>query len=139
MQDEVLNITPQTFCKSGHLIEKSSQQSLTCESPTPLLRNKLKLGQYESIAESNSEIKDAEDPVETESESEHSLMEETDEADYYYKIRVLLDKVPGQIAPAYKYDLRRLFESEFACEVLTPEIEDLPENYSETDVRERAE
>lgn len=104
-----------------------------------MLRNKLKLGQYESIAESNSEIKDAEDPVETESESEHSLMEETDEADYYYKIRVLLDKVPGQIAPAYKYDLRRLFESEFACEVLTPEIEDLPENYSETDVRERAE
>ena len=129
LQDEKLDKTPQLCRNPDLLIEENSLLQLTSESPTPLLGNKKKLGQYESIIEENIQI--AEDGDQSESESEHSLLEDADERDYYYQIRMLQEKLPGKVLPDRKYDLRKLLESELYDEIPTPEIEDLPENYSQ--------
>lgn len=68
------------------LINEESSSDIRCNSPTPLLRKKLKLGQYSSVCEQLDEDSDC--------ESEHSLCDDVYEDDYFFKIRQLMKQCP---------------------------------------------
>lgn len=91
---------------NNSLIFEEIQSNKTNDSPTPLLRAKLKLGAYVNFA-NKAEIMEASD-----SESEHSLCDDVGDYDYFYKIRKMMDRLPEQNEPRYKYSLRKLFDSD---------------------------
>jgi hypothetical protein len=120
------------LARNTSLVVEELQSPNTVGSPTPLLRAKPKLGQYSM--NTKMDMADASD-----SESEHSLCDDVGDYDYFYKIRKMMQRLPEQNDPRYKYSLRKLFDSDILSEIPDPEIEDLPSGFSEDETRERAE